>query len=61
MKYDAPLKKLLPRMSEELVIVELAAWSAYHGDPLPKEDRERTLLAIRRLDAIREAVDARLR
>ena len=60
MKFDAPLKILLPRMSEELVIVELAAWAAYHGDPLPKEDRERTLLAIRRLDAIRSAVNARI-
>ena len=60
MKFNAPLKTLLPRMSEELVIVELAAWAAYHGDPLPKEDRERTLLAIRRLDAIRSAVNARI-
>ena len=60
MKFNAPLKVLLPRMSVELVIVELAAWSAYHGDYLPKVDRERTLLAIRRLDAIRRAVDARL-
>ncbi|MFC1688085.1 hypothetical protein ACFL07_00310 [Pseudomonadota bacterium] len=61
MKFNAPLKVLLPRMSEELVIVELAAWSAYHHDRLPQDDRDRVLLAIRRLDAIREAVDARLK
>ena len=60
MKFNGPLKLLLPRMSEELVVVELAAWSAFHGDPLPQEDKDRTLLAIRRLEAIRGAVNARL-
>jgi hypothetical protein len=40
--------------------VELAAWAAFHGDPLTKEDKDRTLLAIRRIEAIREAVNARL-
>jgi hypothetical protein len=60
MKFNAPLQVLLPRMSEELVIVELAAWAAYHGDRLPPEDKDRTLLAIRRLDAIRRAVSERI-
>jgi hypothetical protein len=55
-----PLQELLRRMEAELVIVELAAWAAYHRDPLPAEDKNRTLLAIRRLDAIRESVSARL-
>jgi hypothetical protein len=61
MKFDAPLKILLPRLAEELVIVELCAWSAYHGDPLPEDDKERCLLAVRRIDAIRRAVSERIR
>jgi hypothetical protein len=60
MKFDAPLKVLLPRLAEELVIVELCAWASYHGDKLPKEDRDRALLAIRRIDALRRAVSDRL-
>ena len=31
-QYKAPLKMLLARMDEELVIAELAAWAAYHGE-----------------------------
>jgi len=58
---NAPIRELLRRLGPELIVCELAAWAAYHGDRLPREDRNRTLLAIRRMDAIRKAVDARTR
>lgn len=54
------LRELFRRLDKELVIAELAAWAAYHGDPLPAEDLKRTLLAIRRMDAIRRALSARI-
>jgi hypothetical protein len=54
------LRELLQRLGPELIVAELATWAAYHGDPLPRVDRDRTLLAIRRLDAIRKIIDARL-
>jgi hypothetical protein len=57
---NSTLRGLLRRLDDELVVVELAAWAAYHSDPLPKEDKDGTLLAIRRMEAIRGAVNARL-
>jgi hypothetical protein len=57
---NTTLRGLLARLDDELAVVELAAWAAFHGDPLEKVDLDRTLLAIRRLEAIREAVNARL-
>jgi len=56
-----PIRELMRRLGPELIIAELATWAAYHGDPLPREDRDRTLLAIRRMDAIRKTIDARTR
>ena len=56
----AHLKSLLIKIESELIIVELAAWAAYHRDYLPKRDRDRVLLAIRKLEALRGAVNARL-
>ena len=61
MNLNHNLRELLRRLGPELIIVELAGWSAFHGDLLPREDRDRTLLAVRRLDAIRKTIDARLR
>jgi len=55
-----PLRDLLRRMDKELVVAELAAWAAFHHDRLPAEDKDRCLLAIRRLDAIRKCINARL-
>jgi hypothetical protein len=55
-----PIRELLQRLDPELIIAELATWAAYHGDPLPRQDKDRTLLAIRRLDAIRKTINARL-
>ncbi len=58
---NAPIRELLRRLGPELIIAELATWAAFHGDRLPREDRDRTLLAIRRMDAIRKTIDARTR
>ena len=58
---NTPIRDLLRRLGPELIIAELATWAAYHGDPLPREDRDRTLLAIRRMDAIRKTIDERTR
>jgi len=55
-----PLGELLRRLDFELIIAELGAWSAFHGDPLPREDKDRVLLAIRRMEAIRKSINARL-
>jgi len=55
------LKVLLAKIESELIVVELGAWAAYHGDPLPKSDRDRVLLAIRKLAALRGAVNARIK
>ena len=55
------LKSLLIKIESELIVVELGAWAAYHGDPLPKPDRDRVLLAIRKLAALRGAVNARIK
>ena len=55
-----PLRELLKRMDRELVVAELAAWAAFHHDRLPAQDKDRTLLAIRRLDAIRRTINERL-
>jgi hypothetical protein len=60
-KPKSSIRELLRRLGPELIIAELATWAAYHGDPLPREDRDRTLLAIRRMDAIRKTIDARTR
>lgn len=57
---NTPLSELMRRLEPELVLVELAAWAAYHGDPLPAGDRDRILLAARRIDAIRRAIRDRL-
>jgi hypothetical protein len=55
------IKSLLNKLDTELVIIELAAWAAYHGDRLHKADRDRTLLAIRRFEGLRGAIHARLK
>jgi hypothetical protein len=59
--YNSHIKSLLAKIESELIVVELAAWAAYHGDPLPKPDKDRTLLAIRRFEALRGAVNARIK
>ena len=56
----AHLKSLLTKIESELIVVELAAYAAYFGDPLPKADRDRVLLAIRKLEALRGVVRARI-
>ena len=56
-----PLKTLLIKIESALIVVELAAWAAYHGDPFSKQDLDLVLLTIRRLDALRGAVNARLK
>jgi hypothetical protein len=55
------IKTLLQRIEPELVIVELGAYATYFADPLSKLDRDRVLLAIRRLEALRGAVNARIK
>jgi hypothetical protein len=55
------VKSLLKKLDVELVIIELAAWAAYHGDRLPKADRDRTLLAIRRFEGLRGTINARIK
>ena len=45
----------------ELIVVELGAYAAYFGDPLPKPDLDRVLLAIRKLEALRGVVNARIK
>jgi hypothetical protein len=44
-----------------LIVVELGAWAAFHGDQLHRDDRERVLLAIRRIEGLRGAISARLK
>ncbi len=58
---SAYLKSLLRKIETELIVIELAAWAAYFGDRLPKPDRDRVLLAIRKLEALRGAVNARIK
>jgi len=58
---SAYLKSLLRKIEPELIVVELGAYAAYFGDPLPKPDRDRVLLAIRKLEALRGAVNARIK
>ena len=58
---SANLKSLLSKIESELIVVELAAYCAYFGDPLPKPDRDRVLLAIRKLEALRGVVNARIK
>jgi hypothetical protein len=55
------LKGLLTKFDQEIVVVELGAWAAYHGDWLDKADQQRVLLAIRRFETLREAVSARIK
>lgn len=55
------IKNLLQRIEPELVIVELGAYAALYGDPLPKDDYERIKLAIRRLEALRGTINARIK
>jgi hypothetical protein len=58
---SANLKSLLRKIESELIVVELAAYAAFFGDPLPKPDRDRVLLAIRKLEALRGVVCARIK
>ncbi len=58
---NANLKSLLRKIESELIVVELGAWASYHGDRLPKPDRDRVLLAIRKLEALRGVVNARIK
>jgi hypothetical protein len=60
-KHSTIIKSLLKKLDTELVIIELAAWAAFHGDRLPKQDKDRTLLAIRRFEGLRGAIHARLK
>jgi hypothetical protein len=55
------LKGLLTKFDQEIIVVELGAWAAYHGDWLDKADRERVLLAIRRFETLRSAINARIK
>ena len=57
----AHLKSLLIKIESELIIVELAAWAAYHGDPFSKQDLDLVLLSIRRMAALRGAINARIK
>jgi hypothetical protein len=58
---SAYLKSLLRKIESELIVVELGAYATYFGDPLSKPDRNRVLLAIRKLEALRGAVNARIK
>ena len=60
-QHNSILVSLLKKLETELVVTELAAWAAYHGDPLPRQDRDRTLLAIRRTETLRGMIDARIK
>jgi hypothetical protein len=60
-KHSTIIKGLLKKLDTELVIIELAAWSAFHGDRLPKADLARTLLAIRRFEGLRGTINARIK
>jgi hypothetical protein len=55
------IKTILNKLDPELVIVELGAYAALCGDPLPKDDYERIKLAIRRIEALRGAISARIK
>ena len=55
------LKGLLTKFDQEIIVIELGAWAAYHGDWLDKADRKRVLLAIRRFETLRGAIDARIK
>ena len=59
--YNQNIKSLLNKLDAELIVVELGAYAAYFGDCLPKVDRDRVLLAIRRFEALRGAIHARLK
>jgi hypothetical protein len=58
---DNCLASLLMNLNREMVVIELGAYAAYFGDRLPKPDRDRVLLAIRRFEALRGAIHARLK
>ena len=58
---DSALRDLLGRLDAELMVVELASHATFHGDGLPIEDLDRVKLAIRRIEFIRVAINARLR
>ena len=55
------LKTLLLKLDSELIVVELGAWAAFQGDRLYRSDRERVLLAIRRIEGLRGAINARIK
>ena len=59
--YNPHLKNLLIKIERELIVTELAAWAAYHGDPFSKQDLELVLLSIRRMAALRGAINARIK
>ena len=59
--FNPNFKNLLNTLDGELIVIELGAWAAYHGDRLPKDDRDRVLLAIRRFEGIRSAINARIK
>ena len=52
---------LMKKLDSELILIELGAYATFFGDPLDKADRERVLLAIRRFEALRGAISARLK
>ena len=58
---DSGLRDLIGRLDAELIVVELVAHAALHGDPLPVEDLDRVHLAIKRIEFIRAPLNARLR
>ena len=58
---DSALRDLIGRLTAELIVVELVAHAALNGDQLPVEDLDRVLLAIKRIEFIKAAINARLR
>lgn len=57
---DSALRDLIGRLDAELIVVELVAHAALNGDELPVEDLDRLRLAIKRIEFIKAAINARL-
>lgn len=57
---ETALKQMLKKLDLELTVIELFGYACYFGDPLHKQDYERCLQAIRRCEALRGGVNARI-
>ena len=54
------LKIMLRKIEHELNFIELFAFACYFGDELHKADHEQCLKSLRRVEALRGAISARL-